>query len=53
MDIVILSEVVEHFSDPLPAIREIVRVLKPGGYAIVTTPNPANIPEKVGYWLDR
>jgi SAM-dependent methyltransferase len=53
MDIVILSEVVEHFSDPLPGIREIVRVLKPGGYAIVTTPNPANIPETVGYWLDR
>lgn len=34
------------------AIREMARVLKPGGYAMVTTPNPHNFPELVGYALD-
>ena len=53
IDIIILSEVVEHLHDPLPAIREIARVLKPGGYAMVTTPNPVNFPESIGYLLDR
>lgn len=53
VDIIISSEVVEHLPDPMPAIREIARVLKPGGYAMVTTPNPANFPESAGYLLDR
>jgi len=52
LDIVLSSEVVEHLPDPLPAIREMQRVLKPGGYAMVTTPNPRNLPEMAGYALD-
>jgi len=52
IDIIISSEVVEHLPDPVPAIREMARVLKPGGYAMVTTPNPANLPESAGYLLD-
>jgi len=52
LDIVLSSEVVEHLPDPIPALREMQRVLKPGGYAMVTTPNPRNFPEMVGYALD-
>ena len=53
VDIIISSEVVEHLPDPMPAICEMARVLKPDGYAMVTTPNPANLPESAGYLLDR
>lgn len=36
---VISSECVEHTPDPLLAIGEMVRVLRPGGYIVFTTPN--------------
>ena len=39
-DVVLLCEVLEHFTmDPMHALLEIKRVLKPDGYLIVTTPN--------------
>jgi len=38
-DYVISSEVIEHTPDPLYAINEFHRVLKPGGLLVVTTPN--------------
>ena len=53
IDIIVSSEVVEHLPDPMPAIQEMARVLKPGGYAMVTTPNPSNLPEMAGYALDK
>ncbi|MDX8383049.1 MAG: class I SAM-dependent methyltransferase [Ghiorsea sp.] len=53
VDILISSEVVEHLPDPVPALQEMQRVLKPNGYAMVTTPNPRNLPEMLGYALDK
>lgn len=38
-DVVISSEVIEHTPDPVRAIHEFSRVLKPGGILVVTTPN--------------
>lgn len=38
-DVVISSECIEHAPDPEKALREMVRVLKPGGLIVVTTPN--------------
>lgn len=38
-DVVISSECIEHVPDPEKALREMVRVLKPGGVIVVTTPN--------------
>lgn len=38
-DVVISSECIEHTPDPALAVREMVRVLKPGGVLLVTTPN--------------
>lgn len=44
MDVVIFGEVLEHMTnDPMHAMREISRVLKPGGVLILTTPNAARI----------
>jgi 2-polyprenyl-3-methyl-5-hydroxy-6-metoxy-1,4-benzoquinol methylase len=38
-DVVVAPEVIEHLENPRFMIREIFRVLRPGGTAIVTTPN--------------
>lgn len=46
-DKAILSEVLEHIPDDVRALREVQRVLKPGGLVAVTVPN-ANYP----FWWD-
>jgi ubiquinone/menaquinone biosynthesis C-methylase UbiE len=38
-DIIISSECIEHTADPQAAIKEMIRVLKPNGWLIITTPN--------------
>ena len=38
MDVAIASEILEHLNDPKSAAAEILRVVKPGGIAIVSTP---------------
>ncbi len=38
-DVVMLSQVIEHLHDPLAALREIHRLLKPGGLLWLATPN--------------
>jgi SAM-dependent methyltransferase len=43
-DVVLFCEVIEHLaSDPLKAVLEIKRILKPGGYLVLTTPNVCRI----------
>lgn len=42
-DVVCSVEVVEHVQDQFRFCREIVRVLKPGGTAIISTPNILNL----------
>ncbi len=46
-DSVILSEILEHITDDQAGLREIWRVLKPGGVVAITVPN-ANYP----FWWD-
>ncbi|MEN8194841.1 MAG: class I SAM-dependent methyltransferase, partial [Bacteroidota bacterium] len=46
-DLILLSEVLEHLNDPLKALREIQRVLKPGGSFIVSVPYN----EKIAYQM--
>lgn len=37
-DLVLATDVIEHVDDDLCALREVHRVLKPGGFAIITVP---------------
>ncbi|MBV9769068.1 MAG: methyltransferase domain-containing protein, partial [Bryobacterales bacterium] len=38
-DVVVAAEVIEHLENPRSMLREIFRILRPGGSAIITTPN--------------
>lgn len=38
-DYVTMDQVVEHVSDPLSTLRGVARILKPGGIAVLSTPN--------------
>ncbi len=50
-DLVMMLEVVEHLPDIPHVLREIARVLKPGGVAILSTPNRLNITSRIHYLL--
>ena len=39
VDFVISSHVIEHFPDPIKALREWYRVVKPGGYLYIIAPH--------------
>ncbi|MFQ5406001.1 MAG: HAD-IA family hydrolase [Candidatus Micrarchaeia archaeon] len=46
-DVVLMTEVVEHTVSPLKALRECFRVLKKGGFLIVTAPNSFSVLEQI------
>jgi 2-polyprenyl-3-methyl-5-hydroxy-6-metoxy-1,4-benzoquinol methylase len=48
-DVVTLYDVLEHFPDPKNELREIRRILKPGGWLIIETPNIDSVPVKLLY----
>ena len=53
-DYVTLDQVVEHSLDPKRLLLGIAKVLKPGGVAILSTPNPSGLLARVlgRYWLN-
>jgi 2-polyprenyl-3-methyl-5-hydroxy-6-metoxy-1,4-benzoquinol methylase len=46
-DYVTMDQVIEHVTDPLPTLRGVARILKPGGTAILSTPNAGGWGAKV------
>jgi len=50
-DVIICSEVIEHVFSPDELLDEIARLLKPGGYAVLTTPNLASWKNRIALWL--
>lgn len=46
-DLVMAVEVLEHLESPRAFLREIFRVLRPGGLAVISTPNITSIPSRV------
>jgi SAM-dependent methyltransferase len=49
-EVVIMTEVLEHVTDPAALLASIARLLRPGGTALVTTPNKSAAPRHA-YWL--
>jgi len=50
-DLVTFTEVAEHLENHRSIIREIYRVLKPGGMLILTTPNILNMKSRIRFFL--
>lgn len=48
-DVVVAAEVIEHLENPRQVMRELSRMLRPGGTAIVTTPNNESWRSVVAY----
>jgi 2-polyprenyl-3-methyl-5-hydroxy-6-metoxy-1,4-benzoquinol methylase len=46
-DVVTLWQVLEHVPYPLMMLKEVNRILKPGGLVVVSTPNIEGIPSKI------
>ena len=54
-DLVTLTEVIEHLEDYRGNLKDIFRVLKPGGILVISTPNILNIKSRIrflffGFW---
>lgn len=50
-DIAYAIEVIEHLKNPYDFIREMFRVVRHGGKAIITTPNILNLTSRISYLL--
>jgi len=50
--LVYCSEVLEHLPNAAPVVSEIARVLRPGGFALITTPSEPN-PFQASFYLRR
>ncbi len=46
VDTVLCTQVIEHLAEPSACLREIARVLRPGGHALISAPQAANLHEE-------
>ena len=49
-DVILLTEVIEHLSDPVTFIKQLSALLTPDGVILVTTPNKEYAPNKASEW---
>ena len=49
-DIVTATEIIEHLENPRSFLRDISRVLKPGGVCVLSTPNVVNLNSRLRYF---
>jgi SAM-dependent methyltransferase len=49
-DVAVMTEVLEHVPDPAALLASLARLLRPGGTALITTPNKSAAPRNA-YWL--
>jgi len=51
-DAVLASHLIEHLNSPRAFVREVMRILRPGGHFIVTTPNSGGFQARLfrGHW---
>jgi SAM-dependent methyltransferase len=52
-DAAVCIRVIHHFEDPGPAIRELGRVVRPGGVLVLESANKRNFKSVLAYWLRR
>jgi 2-polyprenyl-3-methyl-5-hydroxy-6-metoxy-1,4-benzoquinol methylase len=50
-DLVVAVEVIEHVESPINFLRNIARLLSPGGVAVITTPNVDSLPARLKFLL--
>lgn len=50
-DLVTAVEVIEHLESPVGFLRNVRRLLKPSGVAVITTPNVDNAPARLKFFL--
>jgi SAM-dependent methyltransferase len=50
-DVVTAIEVIEHIESPIGFLRNVGRLLAPGGIAVITTPNVDSLPARIKFLL--
>jgi SAM-dependent methyltransferase len=53
IDVVTMWDVLEHVPDPKGTLKEIARILRPGGLLVVSTPNPTSLEARLfgPHWI--
>ncbi len=51
-DYIIFAEVIEHLNNPYDVIRELYRILRPGGIFLLSTPNILNLKSRMRFLVE-